>query len=90
MVDTFGDIPDGQQSGSLLCQDRRLHLLQISKALVCAACHRPEGGVSGCHGRGHHSNSTANHDDNQHSYNENIRIQNIWDGVETISALMTM
>jgi acetylornithine deacetylase/succinyl-diaminopimelate desuccinylase-like protein len=33
---------------------------------------------------------TANHDDNQHSYNENIRIQNIWDGIETISALMTM
>jgi acetylornithine deacetylase/succinyl-diaminopimelate desuccinylase-like protein len=34
--------------------------------------------------------STANHDDNQHSYNENIRIQNIWDGIETIAALMTM
>lgn len=34
--------------------------------------------------------STANHDDNQHSYNENIRIQNIWDGIETISALMRM
>jgi acetylornithine deacetylase/succinyl-diaminopimelate desuccinylase-like protein len=33
---------------------------------------------------------TANHDDNQHSYNENIRIQNIWDGIETIAALMTM
>ena len=33
---------------------------------------------------------TANHDDNQHSYNENIRIQNIWDGIETMSALMTM
>ena len=32
---------------------------------------------------------TANHDDNQHSYNENIRIQNIWDGIETMSALMT-
>jgi acetylornithine deacetylase/succinyl-diaminopimelate desuccinylase-like protein len=34
--------------------------------------------------------STANHDDNQHSYNENIRIQNIWDGIETIAALITM
>jgi acetylornithine deacetylase/succinyl-diaminopimelate desuccinylase-like protein len=34
--------------------------------------------------------STANHDDNQHTYNENIRIQNIWDGIETISALITM
>lgn len=33
---------------------------------------------------------TANHDDNQHSYNENIRVQNIWDGMETMSALMTM
>ncbi len=33
---------------------------------------------------------TANHDDNQHSYNENIRIQNIWDGMETMAALMTM
>jgi acetylornithine deacetylase/succinyl-diaminopimelate desuccinylase-like protein len=34
--------------------------------------------------------STANHDDNQHTFNENIRIQNIWDGIETIAALMSM
>jgi acetylornithine deacetylase/succinyl-diaminopimelate desuccinylase-like protein len=32
----------------------------------------------------------ANHDNNQHSYNENIRIQNLWDGIELIAALLTM
>jgi len=23
----------------------------------------------------------ANHDDNQHSFNENLRVQNLWDGI---------
>jgi acetylornithine deacetylase/succinyl-diaminopimelate desuccinylase-like protein len=32
----------------------------------------------------------ANHDNNQHSANENIRIQNLWDGIETMAALMAM
>jgi len=32
----------------------------------------------------------ANHDDNQHSYNENLRIQNLWDGIELMAALLTM
>jgi acetylornithine deacetylase/succinyl-diaminopimelate desuccinylase-like protein len=32
----------------------------------------------------------ANHDNNQHAENENIRIQNIWNGVETYVALMKM
>ena len=32
----------------------------------------------------------ANHDDNQHSFNENLRIQNLWDGIETFAALMSM
>jgi acetylornithine deacetylase/succinyl-diaminopimelate desuccinylase-like protein len=32
----------------------------------------------------------ANHDNNQHSFNENIRIQNLWDGIELMSALITM
>ena len=32
----------------------------------------------------------ANHDNNQHSANENIRLQNLWDGVETMAALMRM
>jgi len=32
----------------------------------------------------------ANHDDNQHSYNENLRIQNLWDGIEVMAALLTM
>ena len=30
----------------------------------------------------------ANHDNNQHSSNENIRLQNLWDGIETMAALM--
>ena len=32
----------------------------------------------------------ANYDNNQHAENENIRLQNLWDGVETYAALMTM
>ncbi len=32
----------------------------------------------------------ANHDNNQHSYNENIRLQNLWDGIELMAALLTM
>jgi acetylornithine deacetylase/succinyl-diaminopimelate desuccinylase-like protein len=30
----------------------------------------------------------ANHDNNQHAENENIQIQNLWDGIETMAALM--
>ncbi len=32
----------------------------------------------------------VNHDNNQHSSNENLRIQNLWDGIEIFAALMTM
>jgi acetylornithine deacetylase/succinyl-diaminopimelate desuccinylase-like protein len=32
----------------------------------------------------------ANHDNSQHSFNENIRIQNLWDGIELMAALLTM
>ncbi|HEY5214627.1 MAG TPA: peptidase dimerization domain-containing protein, partial [Acidobacteriaceae bacterium] len=32
----------------------------------------------------------ANHDDNQHAANENLRMQNLWDGIETMAALMAM
>jgi acetylornithine deacetylase/succinyl-diaminopimelate desuccinylase-like protein len=32
----------------------------------------------------------ANYDNNQHAENENIRLRNLWDGVETMAALMTM
>ena len=32
----------------------------------------------------------ANHDNNQHSYNENLRIQNLWDGIELMASLLTM
>lgn len=31
----------------------------------------------------------ANHDNNQHAENENIRLQNFWNGIETITALLT-
>lgn len=33
---------------------------------------------------------TANHDDNQHTFNENLRIQNLWDGIELMAALLVM
>ena len=32
----------------------------------------------------------ANHDNNQHSADENIRLQNLWDGIEVMAALLTM
>ncbi|MCA1850256.1 MAG: M20/M25/M40 family metallo-hydrolase [Acidobacteria bacterium] len=32
----------------------------------------------------------ANYDNNQHAENENIRLQNLWDGIEIMAALMTM
>jgi acetylornithine deacetylase/succinyl-diaminopimelate desuccinylase-like protein len=32
----------------------------------------------------------VNHDNNQHSSNENLRIQNLWDGIEIFAALMRM
>jgi acetylornithine deacetylase/succinyl-diaminopimelate desuccinylase-like protein len=32
----------------------------------------------------------GNHDNNQHSFNENLRIQNLWDGIELMAALLVM
>lgn len=32
----------------------------------------------------------ANHDNNQHGHNENLRLQNLWDGMETMAALLLM
>ena len=34
------------------------------------------------------STPIANHDNNQHSYNENLRLQNLWDGIELMAGLM--
>ena len=31
----------------------------------------------------------ANHDDNQHAKDENLRLQNLWDGIEAYAAIMT-
>src|SRR6185295_19369593 len=31
----------------------------------------------------------ANYDNNQHAANENLRLQNLWDGIETYVGLMT-
>lgn len=31
----------------------------------------------------------ANHDDNQHAANENLRLQNLWDGIEVFAAFFT-
>jgi hypothetical protein len=30
----------------------------------------------------------ANYDDNQHAADENLRVQNLWDGIETYTALL--
>ncbi|GAO44581.1 M20/M25/M40 family metallo-hydrolase [Flavihumibacter petaseus] len=32
----------------------------------------------------------ANHDNNQHAENENIRLENFWNGIETYAAIMTI
>lgn len=32
----------------------------------------------------------ANYDNNQHAENENLRLGNLWDGIETMAAIMTM
>ena len=32
----------------------------------------------------------GNHDNNQHSYNENLRLQNLWDWIDLMAALLTM
>jgi acetylornithine deacetylase/succinyl-diaminopimelate desuccinylase-like protein len=32
----------------------------------------------------------ANHDDNQHAANENLRLENLWNGIETMAALLSM
>ncbi|MGI8918997.1 MAG: M20/M25/M40 family metallo-hydrolase [Pyrinomonadaceae bacterium] len=32
----------------------------------------------------------ANYDNNQHAENENLRLQNLWDGIETMAAVMLM
>jgi acetylornithine deacetylase/succinyl-diaminopimelate desuccinylase-like protein len=32
----------------------------------------------------------ANHDDNQHTHNENLRIGNLWDGIDLMAALLAM
>ena len=30
----------------------------------------------------------VNHDNNQHAANENLRLQNLWDGIETCAAII--
>lgn len=32
----------------------------------------------------------ANHDNNQHSFNENLRLENLWDGIDLMAALLAM
>jgi acetylornithine deacetylase/succinyl-diaminopimelate desuccinylase-like protein len=32
----------------------------------------------------------ANYDNNQHAENENLRLQNLWDGIETMAAVMAI
>jgi acetylornithine deacetylase/succinyl-diaminopimelate desuccinylase-like protein len=32
----------------------------------------------------------ANHDNNQHAANENLRLKNLWDGIEVYASLFLM
>jgi len=34
--------------------------------------------------------SMVNHDNNQHGADENLRLQNLWEGIEMMAAIMTM
>ena len=34
--------------------------------------------------------SIVNHDNNQHGPDENLRLQNLWEGIEMMAAIMTM
>ncbi len=34
--------------------------------------------------------SLVNHDNNQHGPDENLRIQNLWEGIEIMATIMTM
>ena len=34
--------------------------------------------------------SLVNHDNNQHGPNENLKLRNLWEGVEMLAAIMTM
>jgi acetylornithine deacetylase/succinyl-diaminopimelate desuccinylase-like protein len=34
--------------------------------------------------------SIVNFDNNQHGPDENLRLQNLWEGIEMLAALMTM
>ena len=36
------------------------------------------------------STPIANHDNSQHTFNENLRIQNLWDGIEEFAALLAI
>jgi hypothetical protein len=31
-----------------------------------------------------------NHDDNKHAFDENLRLQNLWNGIELMDALLMM
>jgi acetylornithine deacetylase/succinyl-diaminopimelate desuccinylase-like protein len=31
----------------------------------------------------------VNHDDNQHAANENLRLQNLWDGIDTYASMLS-
>ena len=33
---------------------------------------------------------SVNYDNNQHAENENVKVQFLWDGIETFAALMTL
>ena len=50
----------------------------------------PEPEIGGCPGRvfGLSSFPFANHDDNQHAANENLRLQNLWDGIELFGGIV--
>ncbi|MEZ5287714.1 MAG: M20/M25/M40 family metallo-hydrolase [Vicinamibacterales bacterium] len=34
--------------------------------------------------------SMVNHDNNQHGFNENLRLRNLWEGIEMMAAILTM
>ena len=77
-----------------------LPLSQELAAIMTAAGHAPvllptSGGSLPIHHFEEVSNAPviafpiANHDDNQHAANENLRLQNLWDGIEVFAAFFS-
>ena len=90
---TSAPVPRKIPKGSIICMSRSL--LRIMTATPATEpVSTPTNIVKSVRGQPRYAPTitvpVANYDNNQHAENENIRLQNLWDGIETYAALMTM